>query len=119
MAMERGMQISVKIPSQVESLSKSLLDSYWSQYVLDELMYFWLVLLLKKYHPRHTAGLQKESHFPLKLWKSILSKSLALKTTESTLVGQLLLFLPGFVTSWQCKELSNEKSPKSVPIQRH
>lgn len=69
MARVWGMQISVKIPSQVERLFKALLGSYWGQYVLDKFMYFWLVLLLKKYHSRHTAGLQKESHFPLKLWK--------------------------------------------------
>lgn len=79
MAMERGVQISVKIPSQVERLSKLLLDK-----LLEPICPWWVNVLLvgiiaKKNHPRHTAGLQKESHFPLKLLKSILSKSLALK----------------------------------------
>lgn len=80
MSEERGVQISVKIPSQEEGLMESWLDSYWTWYVLEKLIYFWLVLLLKKYLLRHTAGLQKESHFSLKLWKTNLSKSLALKT---------------------------------------
>lgn len=65
MAMERGTKISVKIPSQVEMLSKSLLDIYWSQYVLDELMYFWLVLLPKKIILDTQLGSRKNHTF---LW---------------------------------------------------
>lgn len=70
-------------------------------------------IIIQKDLLRHTAGVQKESHFPLKLWKMSLSTSLALKTYWGYRSG-----VAASISSRFCQILAMHKHSKDCLIRK-